>query len=167
MKKILGALFITTASLLIIAGCANKDDVKVWDTISIIYTATFSDGQIFDQNTEKTPLVFTVGSGEVIQWLDEGIIWATVGKTKSIIITPDKWYGKLYNTNNIQKISQLIFDKLSIKPENWTTQTLGNIQGIVKGIETDGSGNVLVLFDINPRQTRDTIEYTVTVLTKK
>jgi hypothetical protein len=29
MKKILGALFITTASLLIIAGCANKDDVKV------------------------------------------------------------------------------------------------------------------------------------------
>jgi len=167
MKKILGALFITTVSLLTIAGCANKDDVKVWDTISIMYTATFSDGQIFDQNTEKTPLVFTVGSGEVIQWLDEGIIWANVGKTKSIIITPDKWYDKLYNTNNIQKISQLIFDKLSIKPENWTTQTLGNIQGIVKGIETDGSGNVLVLFDINPRQTRDTIEYTVTVLTKK
>lgn len=55
-----------------------------------------------------------------------------VGKTKTITITPDKGYGKMYDTKNIQKISQLIFDKLSIKPENGTTQKLSNIEGIVK-----------------------------------
>ncbi|MEI6119002.1 MAG: FKBP-type peptidyl-prolyl cis-trans isomerase [bacterium] len=50
--------------------------------------------------------------------MDEGVVGMTVGGTKTLTIAPDKGYGKLYNTNNIQRISQLIFDKLSIKPEN-------------------------------------------------
>jgi FKBP-type peptidyl-prolyl cis-trans isomerase 2 len=112
-------------------------------------------------------LIFTVGSGQVIPWLDAGILGARVGKTKTITITPAKWYGKIYDENKVQKISQLIFDKLSITPKNGTTQKLGNIEWIVKWTEKDADGNVLVLFDINPRQTRDTLTYKVTVLTKK
>lgn len=135
--------------------------------VSISYIATFPDGQIFDQYTTQTPLIFTVGSGQVIQWLDEGVVGIKVGNTKTITIKPAKWYGKMYDTNKIQKISQLIFDKLSIKVENWTTQKLWDIQWIVKWTEKDEWGNTLVLFDINPRQTRDTLKYKVTVLAKK
>jgi FKBP-type peptidyl-prolyl cis-trans isomerase 2 len=111
--------------------------------------------------------MFMVGSGSVIKWLDEGVVGMKVKGTKTITITPDKWYGKMYDKNNIQKVSQLIFDQLSIKPENWTTQKLWDIEGIVKWTEKDENGNVLVLFDINPRQTRDTLKYKVTVLAKQ
>ena len=135
--------------------------------VSVVYTATFSDGQLFDQNTEQMPLIFTVWSWQTIQWLDEGIIGMKIGKTKTIHINPAKWYGKMYDVHNIQKISQLIFDKLSITPTSWTSQKLGNIEGIVKGTEKDTEGNTLILFDINPRQTRDTLTYKVTVLSKK
>ena len=166
MKKIISFLAIASLSLFVIAWCASKNSVKSWDIVSITYTATFSDGTLFDQNTPQTPLMFAVGSGQTIQWLDEGVVGMKVGTTKTITITPDKGYGKMYDTKNIQKISQLIFDKLSIKPENGTTQKLSNIEGIVKWTETDGSGNVLVIFDINPRQTWDTLKYKVTVIAK-
>lgn len=167
MKKIITVLVIASFSLLILAWCTNKNSVKVWDTISITYTATFSDGKIFDQNSEQKPLMFTVGSGQVIQWLDEGVVGIKVGKTKTLTIQPEDWYGKIYDENKIQKVSQLIFDKLSIKVENGTTQKLWDIEGIVKWTEKDEDGNVLVLFDINPRQTRDTLEYKVTILAKQ
>jgi len=58
--------------------------------ISITYIATFSNGQIFDQNTEQKPLIFTVGSGQVIRGLDKGVVGMKVGKTKTITITPEK-----------------------------------------------------------------------------
>ena len=167
MKKLLGLLGISLCSFLIIAGCTNKNSVKLWDTVSLTYVATFADGQTFDQNTNQNPLIFTVGSGQVIQGIDEGVVGMSVGNTKTISISPDKWYGKLYTPNNIQKISQLIFDKLSITPTSWTMQKLGNIEWVIKWTEKDESGNILVLFDINPRQTRDTLKYKVTLITKK
>jgi len=167
MKKILSLLVITSLSLFVIAWCTNKNGVKVWDQVSITYTATFPDGKIFEQNNEQTPLTFTVGSGQVIQGLNDGIVGMGVGKTKTITIKPEQWYGTMYDTNKLQKVSQFIFDKLSIKPENWTMQKLGDIEGVVKWTEKDEEGNVLILFDINPRQTRDTLKYKVTVLTKK
>ncbi|MEI6671870.1 MAG: FKBP-type peptidyl-prolyl cis-trans isomerase [bacterium] len=49
-------------SVILIAGCTNKNSVKLGDTVSIVYTATFPDGKLFDQNTQQTPLIFTVGS---------------------------------------------------------------------------------------------------------
>ena len=58
--------------------------------ISITYTATFSDGQIFDQNTAQKPLMFTVGSGQVIQGLDEGVVGMKVGNTKTVTIKPEQ-----------------------------------------------------------------------------
>jgi len=132
-----------------------------------VLLSLFPDGQVFDQNTEQSPLMFTVWSGQVIQWLDEGVVGMKIGKTKTITIKPNKWYGKLYNDNNIQKISQLIFDKLSITPKNWTMQKLWDIEWVVKWTEKDESGNVLVLFDINPRQTYETLKYKVTILAKQ
>jgi len=167
MKKILGILVITVFSFVIIAGCASKNTVQTWDIVSITYTADFPDGTPFDKNADQTPLNFTVWSWNVIQWLEQGVIGMKVGQTQTITITPELWYGKLYDPNNIQKVSKLIFDKLSITPVNWTTQRLWSIEGIVKWTETDQSGNVLVLFDINPRQTRDSLKYTITIVSKK
>ena len=46
-------------------------------------------------------------------------------------------------------------------------QKLGTIEWVIKGTEKDSDGNVLVLFDINPRQTRDTLTYTITLLNNK
>ncbi len=167
MKRLPSLIGITLLSIFLLAWCTNKNSVRAWDTISLVYTATFQDGTLFDHATDQAPLTFTVWSGQVISWLDQGVVGMKIGKTKTISIVPDQWYGKLYDVNNIQKISKLIFDKLSIKTEKWSMQKLGNFEGVVKGTETDWSWSTLVLFDINPRQTRDTLQYTITVLSKQ
>ena len=167
MKKIISIFAVASLSLVIFAWCTGNNGVKTWDLVSITYTATFADGTPFDQNTAQTPLMFIIGSGQVIEGLDKGVVGMNVGETKTMTVTPAQWYGKLYDTSKIQRVSQLIFDKLSITPKNENLQKLGDIEWLVKGTETDGSGNVLVLFDINPRQTRDTLKYKVTLLAKQ
>jgi len=154
-------------SMFIFAWCWNKDKIQVGDIISITYTATFSNGEIFDNTTEKNPLLFTVGEKQTIQWLDEAVVGMKIGKQKTITIPADKWYGSLYSTNLIQKIGKLIFDTLEIPTETGTSQKLDNIEWVITWIEIDDDGNELVLFDINPRQTWDTLTYKITVIAKQ
>lgn len=167
MKKFLTLLGIVSLSLLVIAWCTSKNRVQVGDTVTIVYTATYPDGTIFDQNTEDQPLMFVVGTNQVIQGLDEGIVGMKIGKSKTITITPDKGYGKLYQKQNVQKVGKLIFDAIGIVPEVGKMQKLDSIEWLVKSIETDTEGNQFILFDINPRQTYETLKYKVTVITKQ
>ena len=167
MKKSLGLLIISLCCFGIMSGCNSADKVHDGDLISVQYTAYFSDGTIFDQNTPEMPLMFTVGSGETIKGLDAGIVGKKVGKTSSIKITPAEWYGPLYSEDNIQKVGKLIFDKLEIVPEIGKIQILDQLEWMIRGIETDENGNDFVLFDLNPRQTWDTLKYEITVLAKQ
>ena len=153
--------------LVIIAWCSSENSIKTWDTVSISYTASFSDGETFENVTWQTGLNFVVGSEQVIQGLNEGVLGMKLAQTKTLTVSPDKGYGGLYTKNSIQKISQLIFDQLGIKTKEWSTQKLGSIAWVIKWTEKDENGNVFVLFDINPRQTRDILKYKITILSIK
>jgi len=166
MKKILAfSLFLCTSLILI--WCGSKNKVQVGDVVSIVYTAHFSNGELFDQNSEQTPLIFTVGEKQVIVWLDTAVVGMKIGKKKKITITPDLWYGAFYSDNLIQKVGKIIFDTLDIIPEVWTIQRLDSLEWVIRGSETDESGNEFVLFDINPRQSWDTLTYTISILAKQ
>ena len=166
MKRIFPLFVIALFSSLVIAWCTNSDRVQVWDTVSITYSAHFPDGELFDSNTPEAPLMFTVGSGNVIKGLDNGVLRMKEGKKKTITITPEEGYGELYAINNIQKVAKFVFDELNILPETGSIQTIGTIKGIIRWIESDEYGNAMVLFDVNPRETRDTLTYTITLLAK-
>lgn len=167
MKRYLGLLLIPSLTLLILTGCAGKNIVRTWDIVTLIYTATFSDWSMYDQNSEQNPLVFKAGAWQVVKGLDEGIIWAKINEQTIFPVTPEKWLWGLYQATNIQKIPQLIFDKQWLTPEQWKTLKLWDIEGVVKWTEKDADGNTLVIFDVNPRQTWDTVTYAITVLSKK
>jgi FKBP-type peptidyl-prolyl cis-trans isomerase 2 len=154
-------------TLFFVVWCSTTNTIKSGDLISITYTATFSDWTLFDKNTEQEPLMFTVWSWQTIKWLDKAVVGMKIGKKKHIKITPEEWYGTLYDIHLIQRIGMLIFEKINITPTIGSIQQLDKLEWIVKWIESDWSGNKFVVFDINPRQTRDTITYTFTVLAKE
>lgn len=157
MKKI--ALLSILLSAFLLTGCSKENTVERWDLVTIIYTGTFEDWSFF----ETKEATITAGSGQVILGIDTTIIDMKKWKSKKVTITPDLGYGNQYRTNNIQKVSKFIFDKLSIIPTSGNTVKLGNIEGIVKGTQKDEQGNDIVLFDINPAQTRQNLDYEITI----
>lgn len=86
--------------------------VKKGDTIVIRYTGCIEDGAVFDSTEGRNPLEFTVGEGEVLPGLEQGVIGMTPGETKTIIIPMEQGYGP----HDKERVREL--DKKRI-PENF------------------------------------------------
>ncbi len=63
------------------------------DTIVINYVGKLEDGAVFDSTEDKSPLEFTVGEGEVVQGLEQGVIGMALGESRSIAVPMEKGYG--------------------------------------------------------------------------
>lgn len=61
--------------------------------VQIEYTGTFDNGEIFDSNVGMDPLEFQVGSGSIINGLDNGIVGLKIDDEKDITVQPADGYG--------------------------------------------------------------------------
>ena len=63
--------------------------------ISVRYVGALTNGQVFDSNPEgvKPLYKFQLGAGTVIPGWDDGLVGATVGGTRQLIIPPEMGYG--------------------------------------------------------------------------
>jgi len=66
---------------------------KSGDTVQVHYTGTLTDGTVFDSSAGRTPLEFTVGSGQVIKGFDDGVAGMNTGDKKTINIPVEDAYG--------------------------------------------------------------------------
>lgn len=66
---------------------------KSGDSVKVHYTGTLDDGSVFDSSEGRDPLVFTVGSGQVIAGFDEAVDGMQLGETKEVRIPTDEAYG--------------------------------------------------------------------------
>lgn len=76
--------------------------VKKGDRISIHYTGKLEDGTVFDSSESRGPLEFTVGAGEVIPGLEDGIIGMKPGESKTIRIPMEMAYGPRFEERVFQ-----------------------------------------------------------------
>lgn len=143
---------------LILWGCGTKT-IQTWDTVSLTMTGSFENKNLF----EMAAKTITVGSGDVISGIESALIGMKKWENKTLIITPENGYGSEYTTNNIQKISKTLFDKIQKPGTNSWEINFGNLIGTVKWTETDGSGNTIILFDLNAPQTRQALTYELLV----
>jgi len=74
--------------------------VKNGDTIKVEYTGKFTDGEVFDTSSGRTPLKFTVGTGQLIKGFDDAVTGMAVGDKKTVTIAPEDGYG-LRNEENV------------------------------------------------------------------
>ncbi|WP_102226140.1 FKBP-type peptidyl-prolyl cis-trans isomerase [Acidimangrovimonas sediminis] len=67
--------------------------VQTGDKVRIHYTGTLADGSVFDSSEGRDPLEFTVGSGQIIQGLDNELPGMEIGEAKTVTIPPEQAYG--------------------------------------------------------------------------
>lgn len=66
---------------------------KKGDTVIISYIGRLEDGTVFDSTENRNPLEFTVGEGELIPGLEQGIIGMMPGESRTIMIPMEMGYG--------------------------------------------------------------------------
>lgn len=66
---------------------------KSGDTVHVHYRGTLDDGTEFDSSIGSDPLVFTLGSGEVIPGFDSAIEGMAAGEKKTERIPAENAYG--------------------------------------------------------------------------
>lgn len=70
------------------------DEVEVGHTVTVHYTGYFPDGTVFDDSRESDELLtVTLGAGEVIPGLDEGVRGMREGGRRTLVIPPHLAYG--------------------------------------------------------------------------
>ncbi len=71
----------------------NMAQAQSGNTVQVHYKGTLTDGTVFDSSEGRTPLEFTLGSGQVIKGFDDGITGMEVGERKTIHIPVEQAYG--------------------------------------------------------------------------
>jgi FKBP-type peptidyl-prolyl cis-trans isomerase 2 len=81
--------------------------IKTGDSVRLTYTGRLANGQIFDTSDEQTaqingvfvegrhygPLAVQVGTGNIIQGLDQNLLGMEEGEAKEITVSPEEAYG--------------------------------------------------------------------------
>jgi peptidylprolyl isomerase len=69
-----------------------------------------SEGNLFDSTDARGPVAFTLGEGEVIAALDEGVAGMRVGGRRRLIAPSDLAYGSRGNGKAVPPYATLILD---------------------------------------------------------
>lgn len=79
--------------------------IKNGDTVSVLYTGTFDDGEVFDSSEmhNNEPMEFEVGAHQVIAGFENAVIDKEVGDEVTIRLEPKDAYGER-DEKAIQKI---------------------------------------------------------------
>ena len=65
------------------------------NTVKVHYTGRLEDNQVFDSSNGKQPIEFQVGSQQVIEGFESGVLGLNKGDKTTITIPADKAYGEL------------------------------------------------------------------------
>ena len=84
----------STSSEAAVTGRAQDGDV-----VGAYYTGTLDDGSEFDSNVGGTPLVFTIGAGQLIAGFENAVRGHSVGDTFTVRLEPADAYGERSEDN--------------------------------------------------------------------
>ena len=64
------------------------------NSVNVHYTGKLEDGTVFDSSTDREPLQFTIGEGQVIPGFEQGVIGMNSDETRTVTIPADEAYGQ-------------------------------------------------------------------------
>jgi FKBP-type peptidyl-prolyl cis-trans isomerase 2 len=85
------------------------------DTVTLAYTGTLDNGEVFATITEQQPFILALGKNQAPPTLERALLGMSVGDTKDIRLSPEEGYGprrkELVHTLDRKSISNKITPK--------------------------------------------------------
>lgn len=150
-------------------------EIEAGDSVTIEYTGKLADGTVFDTSRESVadehglnkedrtfePLTVEVGTGELIEGLDEALVGMALGEEATVEVPPEKGYGEWtedrVRTYETAALSDQIVGEL---PEVGSFIQFG--QGSVGEVVSVGEDHVEV--DLNHRYAGEELVFEVEIL---
>ena len=130
--------------------------------VQIEYTGSFDNGEIFDTNIGMDPLEFQIGSGTIINGLDQALLGMAHDEEKDIIILPEDGYGD-YNEDFVLTVP-LSEMRANFEPEPGMVISIQMENGnLVPARVTDISDDNVIL-DLNHPLAGKTLHFKVKVV---
>jgi peptidylprolyl isomerase len=130
--------------------------------VQIQYTGTFDNGEIFDSNVGQDALEFLVGSGAVINGLDQGVVGMKIEDEKDITVAPEQGYGD-YNADFIVTLP-LAEMKTNFNPEPGMIISIQMENGALIPARITDVNEANVILDLNHPLAGKTLHFKVKIL---
>ena len=111
---------------------------KTGDTVKVHYTGKFEDDTVFDTSTDREPLEFTIGKGQMIPGFEEAVLGMNLDESKNVQIPADKAYGP-HREDRV-----MVVDRSQL-PENLEPKVGQQLQVN----QEDGKGFVVTVTDVS------------------
>ena len=83
--------------------------------VTVHYTGTLPDGEVFDSSRDKDPMTFLIGHKNMIPGFEEELMGASIGETREFTLPPERAYGER-DEDAIQKMPRDAFpDGMELK----------------------------------------------------
>ena len=143
----------------------SKQHLKVAaDTVvTIDYTLTLDDGEVYDSSAETGPLEYLHGHEQLIPGLEAALEGMQVGESKQVVVTPDLGYGEF----DPEAVELVPYDaipaeidlELGMTVELYDEESDQEIEATVAEIGVDG-----VVLDMNHPLAGETLHFSVKVV---
>jgi len=81
------------------------ETAKKGDRVKVNYTGRSEDGTVFESSVGAVPLVFTIGSDEVVSGFEDAVVGMYPGEKKTVVVEPEEGFGA-YDENLIFEIGK-------------------------------------------------------------
>tara|TARA_Y100000589_G_scaffold126511_1_gene120539 strand:- start:19230 stop:19718 length:489 start_codon:yes stop_codon:yes gene_type:complete len=135
--------------------------VEVNKVVSVHYTGSYTDGEVFDTSEGREPLLFLVGHGQMVSGFEQEMLGAEIGEKRDFTLTPEKAYG-MRDESAIQKVPKSQFpDDMQLVPGMvlGAQSDRGPVQFSVVSIDDDE-----VTVDFNHQMAGMTLRFSVEVI---
>ena len=161
MKKKLAILWILAlCSTVLLTWCKKTKEIitiQEWDTVTINYDSYLLDWEIIEKDKTET---LTIWANNSFPIFDTELIGLKSWETKQFTTSdPKEWYGINYNELKIQKIPATVINTIWTNPKIWEEINLWSLNWIILEVSP-----IDVKIDFNDRQTRENVEFHVTIL---
>ena len=139
------------------------EKVEIGKYVSVHYTGTLSDGEIFDSSQGRAPLTVKIGAGQLIAGFEAALMGMSVGENKTFTLDPDQAYG--VRDENLTKSFERNRIPDDVKPEVGQTIALQNSQGGRVPARVTAIDDHTITVDLNHPMAGKALTFTIEVMT--
>lgn len=123
-------------------------DFSLKHKVTVHYTGSFDDGEVFDTTFDRTPLTYIEGDHEVVPGFEAAVLSMEPGETKKVHLEPKDAYG--------ERSMQLLYTMPTIEIPNYDDLVVGEMiylmneqgqQRLARVVEVEDDGQTI--FDFN------------------